>query len=411
MPKLTYPDILKKSNWAKHQGIVVKALKKDSGIGAACEKAEGDYNKIKWENLSGKQALTCKTAEQYKTFMTKLHSEFTTTVVPARNSLDSLNTLAKKVATEFAASSVIPKETREYVQKMATSAGQFSVQVEQSAEKDVAEGEKAEAKMEELAATQAALIAGGITKVLSDSKIKTSFATFTSGKPIGHTFDAYNALLAGVPKGDKAYAYYTTYLKAGAPKYAPIASGTLAPFTAAGNNYADAEKGLDEMKWDAPKTEITKMTNENIIGSSGRQTFTKMLTAKFGAKAPDMIKQFNKITTYAALKGNATLLKLYRENEPGKFIVENFDFIDRVASTPKGSAGIEVYEKFLKEGAADQVNIPASMRIPFDNAYKNYKGQATLFDGLAWAEVQKELKTSLDGFVTRAFAVEYWKFI
>jgi len=165
------------------------------------------------------------------------------------------------------------------------------------------------------------------------------------------------------------------------------------------------------MNWGPPRDEITKMTNDNIKGASGRKTFGEVLTKKFGPKAPDLIKQFEKITTYAALKSNAAIYKLYRENEPGKFCLENFDFIDKTASAPKGAAAITIYETYVKQGSPQEVNIPASQRLPFDNAYKNFKGSATLFDNLPWAEVQKELKTSLDGFVSRAFAVELWKFV
>jgi len=237
MPKLAYPDVLKKANWDKQQGIITKLLKKETGIGAACEKADAAYAKIKWEGLNGKLALTCKDAAQYKAFMAKLKTEYDASVIPARNALMALGALAKKVAGEFAASTVVPKETRAYAEKVSVEANRFSVQVEQSATKDVDEGAAAEAKMAALVALQAAVVAGGITKVLADAKLKASFATFTAGKPVGNAYEAYVAILAGLPKGPKAAQYYGTYLRSGAPKYAPIAGGTLAPFTAAGTAF------------------------------------------------------------------------------------------------------------------------------------------------------------------------------
>lgn len=108
-----YPDILKYSNWQKHKGLVVKAMKKDTQLTNEIISCENRY-KIAYGLATGHEDGT------------PLSPELNGALALFATECSALHDTAAAEAKKWSAKLCpVPKDTRVYAEKMAAAAKQF----------------------------------------------------------------------------------------------------------------------------------------------------------------------------------------------------------------------------------------------------------------------------------------------
>ncbi|HVS70564.1 MAG TPA: regulator of G-protein signaling domain-containing protein [Phycisphaerae bacterium] len=259
MPKPVYPDILKTGNWEKQKGVVAKLAKVEPDPGGACRNAEAAFGKINWGKMDGTAATKLPSAPAINEYIKSMKTEYVTTIEPARKALFDLNSVLAKTANAFKASAIIPKASREHVEKMAAIASQFATTLKSCCEPDL--------KAAQTAATQKANIT--FEQCQANQNLWNAFHKFCISEHSDENI-RFLEVTKSKPTGGAAQKVYDAFISNKSSMQVNLTSATFAIF-----HKANTEKKLDGAPWDTARGEILRMLKAD--------TFTRFKTniAKF----------------------------------------------------------------------------------------------------------------------------------
>ncbi len=247
MPKPVYPDVLKAGNWDKQKGILAKLVKGETGIGAACKKAQASFDAIDWTKMDGKKADDAGTPEEVDTFVKGMKAEYVAHFEPTRKDLFALSALATKYAGEFKKNPLIPKSSREYLEKMSTGASNFATGLKSCCEPDL--------KMAEAAKKRKALT---FAKVMGDATLLAAFTKACKDFLSPETLEFY-LKTKSTPSGGAAQSLYDNYCKVGSSNQINIDAGLVKKFDA-----ANVSKKWGDAPWSAARRECELMLQNDL---------------------------------------------------------------------------------------------------------------------------------------------------
>jgi Regulator of G protein signaling domain len=123
MPRVEYPQILRKSDWDINKGVVAK-MHGETGLGAACETAERKYHLINWRIVEASNPNA-----DAKFVDGLMRVEFRRHILPASEYMLELKGKCDEVAAQFKQSRTIAVSSRLHVEKMSQTAAAFSRQL------------------------------------------------------------------------------------------------------------------------------------------------------------------------------------------------------------------------------------------------------------------------------------------
>lgn len=243
MPKPTYPEILKPGSWEKQKGVIAKLAKVEPDPGGACRTAEAAFGKINWAKMDGATATKLPTAPEVNEFIKSMKTEYVSTIEPARKALFDLNSVLAKTAATFKASAIIPKASREHVEKMAALASQFATTLKSCCEPDIKAAQAAAVKKANLTFEQCR----------ADSNLWNAFHKFCVSEHSDENI-RFLEVTASKPTGAAAQKVYDAFISNKSSMQVNLTSATFAIF-----HKAATEKKLDAAPWDTARSEILKM--------------------------------------------------------------------------------------------------------------------------------------------------------
>jgi hypothetical protein len=243
MPKPAFPEILKASNWEKQKGIVAKLAKVEPDPLNACKSAEALFNKINWSKMNGATAAALATAPEINDFIKGMKAEYVANFEPAKKAFSELNTVCSKTAAAFKASAIIPKSSREHVEKMATVASQFAVVLKSCCEPDIKQAQAAAVKKANLTFEQCR----------ADKNLWNAFHKFCVSEHSDENI-RFLEVTASKPTGATAQKVYDAFISNKSSMQVNLTSGTFATF-----HQAATAKTLDAAPWDKARAEILNM--------------------------------------------------------------------------------------------------------------------------------------------------------
>jgi len=126
------PDILKKTDWDKHKGIIAKIAKVgvgETGIGAEMEKVKAVYTAVGWKKFDAWEVFNHQRPNEESLVDEALNAAKTEfqKVEKVRAELRTLQSLALKTQTLFKSKPLVPKTSTEHVGKIAAAADHMAV--------------------------------------------------------------------------------------------------------------------------------------------------------------------------------------------------------------------------------------------------------------------------------------------
>lgn len=243
MPKPAYPEILKAATWEKQKGVVAKLAKVEPDPANACKHAEALFNKINWSKMDGAAGAKLATAPEIQEFIKQMKAEYVANFEPAKKAFSELGATCTKTATAFKASSVIPKSSREHVEKMATTASNFVNTLKSCCEPDI--------KIAQAAAVKKANVT--FDQVRADKNLWNAFHKFCMSEHSDENI-RFLEVTAAKPTGATAQKVYDTFISNKSSMQVNLTGGTFATFHKAATDHT-----LDAAPWDKARTEILNM--------------------------------------------------------------------------------------------------------------------------------------------------------
>lgn len=243
MPKPIYPDILKAANWDKQKGIIAKLAKVEPDPTAACKNAEAAFNKVNWAKMDGMAASKLGTSSEINDFIKGMKTEYVTSIEPARKALFDLSAVLAKTAAAFKSSSIIPKSSREHVEKMGSAASNVATTLKSCFEPDL--------KAAQTAATKKANIT--FEQCKADKNLWNAFHKFCVSEHSDENI-RFLEVTSSKPSGTNAQKVYDTFISSKSKMQVNLTSGTFVIF-----NKANTDKKLGDAPWDKARTEILNM--------------------------------------------------------------------------------------------------------------------------------------------------------
>jgi hypothetical protein len=125
-----YPAMLTDKDWQKHKGVIAK-MAGETGIGAQMDKTETAWKKIAWAKFDAAKIwadMNPKKVEDYDKKLEEAKKEHAK-LDPVKKELWALRDLATKVTEGWKANKLIPKSSREHVEKIASTADSLALQL------------------------------------------------------------------------------------------------------------------------------------------------------------------------------------------------------------------------------------------------------------------------------------------
>jgi hypothetical protein len=125
MAKTAYPELLTKAKWDKEKGIIAKLAKGETGVGAMLDELRKVYDGIPWDKLEVKlhdKSSPDDTAKALNEGRAVLNGP----IEGVRKKAIEVSRQATKVSGDLKKNPLVPKSTREYLDKMSTAAVNFS---------------------------------------------------------------------------------------------------------------------------------------------------------------------------------------------------------------------------------------------------------------------------------------------
>lgn len=127
---LKYPQILEPKDWDKHKGVLAKVFKGETGIGEALKKARKTFEAINPAYFS-ETTVDIESKDGCAKAIQNIAHELNRVVKPCTDALKSVKDLAEKTAKEFQKNKLIPKSSRQHVERIADTAQQFADEIRQ----------------------------------------------------------------------------------------------------------------------------------------------------------------------------------------------------------------------------------------------------------------------------------------
>ena len=122
---LSYPKILQEKDWNKHKGVLTKILKGKTGISELLKKAETAFDRINpayWSETTVDTTSKAGCAKALK----GLSAEYSRSVKPCTDALREVSELAEKTSKEFQKNKLVPRSSRQHLDKIANAAQELS---------------------------------------------------------------------------------------------------------------------------------------------------------------------------------------------------------------------------------------------------------------------------------------------
>ena len=249
MPKPMYPDILKAATWEKQKGVIAKLAKVEPDPTTACKNAEAAFAKINWSKMDGVAASKLATAPEINAAIKGMKDEYVATIEPTRKALFDLSTVLTKTAAAFKASSIIPKSSREYVEKMVPAASNFATTLKSCCEPDLKAAQAAAAKKADLTFDQCK----------ADKNMWNAFHKFCVSEHSDENI-RFLEVTASKPTGTAAQKVFDNFISKKGNMQVNLTSGTFLIF-----NKANTDKKLGDAPWDKARGEILAMLKNDTF--------------------------------------------------------------------------------------------------------------------------------------------------
>ncbi len=242
---IPYPAILTKAEWDKQKGILAK-VKGETGVGAACDKAESAYDGIDWTEFNIEGVLKAGDAVAIREHVNAAKLVYKEKVMPTSAALMTLSSTAAKAAGTLNANA-LTKSAGAVALQISSKAKEFAQLLVHHCE--LLQNEFV--RLDGILLRQATL---QFDQIWANAKLKEKLLEQCKVDHCEENYYFLHEYGSSAPKGPKGIAMYAKFIAPGAPM--EINANNLDKFKAAAKDKKLDPTRFDNCPWDGVQKEI-----------------------------------------------------------------------------------------------------------------------------------------------------------